>query len=197
MLQAVNLTFERFFEPVFEPVSFAVQAGQALLVRGDNGCGKTTLIRLLAGFLRPSGGRLEMNPGPIAYVGHQLALKQDLSVRENLTFTRNFLGHGQTTVSVAIDRVGLGRQTDQAARSLSAGQRKRCALARLLLQDSALWLLDEPYANLDPQGMAMLDTLLDAHLRDGGASVLTSHGSLQPQSIDYQDLYLERAGRGP
>jgi heme exporter protein A len=190
MLSVADLTLERYFAPVFLPVSFTLKAGNLLLITGDNGSGKTTLVRLLAGILQPSQGSIEYGTGQMIYVGHMLAVKDDLSVTENIDFMRKFIGtSGEPTASI-VERVGLRRVARQPARTLSAGQRKRCALARLLLSDAKLWLLDEPYSNLDRQGMKMLDGLLHAHVGAGGACALTTHGSLRPEGFDMQECEL-------
>ena len=190
MLSASQIIFERYFEPVFKPVNFQLEAGKLLLITGDNGCGKTTLIRVLAGILHPTSGKIEMRAESMAYVGHYLAIKDDLSVQENLRFMRDFIGTSNRSVKEVIEEVGLTRVASQQARTLSAGQRKRCALARLLLSDTRLWLLDEPYSNLDKQGMAMLDSMLRAHLDDGGACILTTHGSLRPDGFELDECEL-------
>jgi heme exporter protein A len=189
MLAADRVQFERYYQPVFEPVSFAVGPGGLLLVTGPNGSGKTTLIRLLAGLLQPDAGSIRIDAAKTAYIGHQLAVKEDLTVWENLRFTQRFAG-GSCLPEEALFRLGLGRARDQEARSLSAGQRKRCALARLLMVEAGLWLLDEPYSNLDHDGVAIVDSLLAQHLQDGGACVMSTHGALRPKGIDYRECEL-------
>ena len=190
MLSASQISFERYFAPVFQPVSFELEAGRLLLVTGANGCGKTTLIRVLAGILHPSAGRLDNSAQGMAYVGHYLAIKDDLSVIENLRFMRDFIGTSTRAVEEVISEVGLGRVAEQLARTLSAGQRKRCALARLLLSENELWLLDEPYSNLDQEGVELVDTMLRQHLEGGGGCILATHGAHRPSWRGTQDLYL-------
>jgi len=195
MLSISNLSFERYFERVFEPVSFELAAGSLLLVTGSNGCGKTTLLRLLAGLLEPSEGKMHNQEHPL-YAGHNPAIKDDLSVEENIRFWMSFMGtrksnQGPGLCRQVIEEIGLTPVALQEGRTLSAGQRKRCSLARLLFCDEALWLLDEPYSNLDGEGIAMLDRILRTHLDAGGACIMTTHGSLRPEGFELQECHLQ------
>ena len=194
MLSVSQLSFERYFERVFEPVSFELTAGSLLLVTGSNGCGKTTLLRLLAGLLEPSEGKFNIREQPL-YAGHNPAIKDDLSVEENIRFWMKFMGTRKSnpdteSAEQIIAEIGLTPVALQEGRTLSAGQRKRCSLARLLFCDEALWLLDEPYSNLDPEGIQMLDRILKSHLQAGGACIMTTHGSLRPEGFDLQECHL-------
>ena len=190
MLSASKINIDLYFEPVFLPVTFELKGSELLLVTGANGCGKTTLIRVLAGILHPTSGTIEDRFKGMAYVGHYLGIKDDLSVVENLRFMHDFLGGSSLSCEEVIQQVGLGRVEEQLARTLSAGQRKRCALARLLLSESELWLLDEPYSNLDQEGVELVDRLLTSHLEGGGACVLATHGAHRPEWAGTIDFHL-------
>lgn len=188
LLQAHGLSFLRADEPVFGPLDFALHTGEIALVEGDNGSGKTTLLRLLAGLLHVGEGELrwrgkgwnrDERAGEVLFLGHQLGLKMDMSPRENLRVAAGLHGQrdGCGTSSVLVD-VGLAGYEDEPVRRLSAGQKKRAALARLLLLPAVLWLLDEPYANLDRAGIALVNRLLEAHVAEGGAALVTTHGAV-------------------
>ena len=202
MLSVSNLSFERYFERVFEPVSFELGTGSLLLVTGANGCGKTTLLRVLAGLLEHSEGKITVHQQPL-YAGHNPAIKDDLSVEENIRFLMNFMGRRNDPASSesnsshcrdVIEEIGLAAVSQKEGRTLSAGQRKRCSLSRLLFCDEALWLLDEPYSNLDHEGIVMLDSILRDHLNSGGSCVMTTHGSLRPEGFELQECFM-RSGR--
>lgn len=202
LLAARGLSFARNEAPVFGPLDFAVDAGEALLVQGDNGAGKTTLLRVLAGLLRADRGEIDIDgqrataslrAHAIAYLGHLPALKADLTSLENLAFLCGLHGRrrGQRSGN-ALAMVGLAGFEDTLARQLSAGQKKRLSLARLWLAPTALWLLDEPYANLDLDGINLVNRLVQAHLRAGGAALLTTHGAYAAPPVRTRMLVLER-----
>ena len=188
LLEARALSFLRQDEPVFAPLDFQLHAGELALVEGDNGSGKTTLLRILAGLLHVGEGELNWRgqplqrdtcAGEILFLGHQLGLKADLSPRENLQIASGLFGcrDGTSVISV-LGEIGLNGYEDEPVRRLSAGQKKRAALARLLLLPATLWLLDEPYANLDRTGIALVNQLLETHTTTGGAALVTSHGAV-------------------
>jgi heme exporter protein A len=190
MLTVSDLVFERYFMPVFRPLGFVLEPGGMLVVTGTNGCGKTTLIRILAGILQPHAGVYESTALQTIYVGHQLAIKDDLNVLENIRFMQAFHGGSELQSTEIASKLGLTRVRFQPARTLSAGQRKRCALARLLLTQADLWLLDEPYSNLDADGVNLVDQLLAEHVKRGGACVLATHGSHRPPDMEISELEL-------
>ncbi|MBA2239046.1 MAG: heme ABC exporter ATP-binding protein CcmA [Lysobacter sp.] len=203
LLQARGLLFARNDEPVFGPLDFSVDAGEALLVQGSNGSGKTTLLRVLAGLLRADGGEVDIDGQPaqparraraMAYLSHLPGLKADLSALENLDFLCGLQGRRRAQLPVdALAIVGLAGHEEALARQLSAGQKKRLSLARLWLSPSPLWLLDEPYANLDLQGIELVNRMVQAHLRDGGAALVTTHGAYAAPPVRTRMLVLERA----
>lgn len=188
LLEARALSFYRQDEPVFGPLDFRLHEGEVVLVEGDNGSGKTTLLRVLAGLLHIDEGELlwrdgrwqrDAYLGDTLFLGHHLGLKADLSARENLAIAGGLYGarDGANANQVLAD-VGLPGYEDEPVRRLSAGQKKRAALARLLLLPAALWLLDEPYANLDRTGIELVNRLLEQHAARGGAALVTSHGAV-------------------
>ncbi|ANB16285.1 ABC transporter involved in cytochrome c biogenesis, ATPase component CcmA [Dokdonella koreensis DS-123] len=186
LLEARGLAFARNEEAIFGPLGFRLYAGDVVLIEGDNGAGKTTLLRVLSGLLEAEGEIL-LDGEPltlarlarqVAVLGHQPGLKTDLTPLENLRFAIGVSGlRPGVSPRMALGSVGLEGYEDVPARQLSAGQKKRVALARLLLVPAALWLLDEPYANLDRGGIDLVNRLLDTHARRGGAALVTSHGA--------------------
>jgi heme exporter protein A len=187
LLEARGLSFARNDEAVFGPLDFALHGGEVVLIEGDNGSGKTTLLKVLSGLLAPSRGDIRLHGEiltlarlsvQVALLGHRSGLKSDLTPLENLQFAIGVFGlRAGITPHLALVSVGLEGYEDVPVRQLSAGQTKRVALARLLLVPAALWLLDEPYANLDREGIELVNRLLEAHARRGGAALVTSHGA--------------------
>ncbi len=184
-LLASDLTCIRGGRTVFSGLSFAVGAGEALLVSGPNGAGKSSLLRLVAGLVWIASGRLALEGGDGEtnlseqghYLGHQDALKPALTVAENLDFWARYLNGGAATAP-ALDAVGLGAIAHLPAAYLSAGQRRRLSIARLVAVERPLWLLDEPTAALDAAAQAMLAGLMRSHLASGGMILAATHGPI-------------------
>jgi heme exporter protein A len=194
VLEVSDLHLWRGDRHLLRGVSLALAPGQAVQLLWPNGTGKTSLLRAVAGFIHPESGQVHWKGQRItadrdayhrdlAYQGHESALKADLSAAENLRFACQLRsGASDQQVHHALQRVGLqALRSDLAVRSLSAGQQRRVALARVVLWDATLWLLDEPAANLDAEGQAVLKDLLDTHLRTGGMALLAAH---QPVPLD-------------
>lgn len=185
-LAAEGLACVRGGRTVFAGLSFTVQSGEALAVTGRNGAGKTSLLRVIAGLVHLSDGKLSMSGGePEAtvpeqahYLGHQDALKGSLSVHENLAFWVDYLGGARAGVPAALEAVDLGGVAGLPAAYLSAGQRRRLSIARLVAVGRPLWLLDEPASALDVQSQARLAGLMRAHLQGGGMIVAATHGDV-------------------
>lgn len=180
MLQAENVAAFRGERLVLRDVSFVVPPGGALLLTGPNGAGKSTLLRVLAGLLRPAAGRvlwrgedMRAETGMrIAYVGHQDAVKPGLTVAENLRFAARA---GGGSVADGLEAVGIPNLAELPARMLSAGQRRRLALARLAVTSAPLWLLDEPTLGLDAGAVGLVGALLAAHRANSGIVVAATH----------------------
>ncbi len=178
MLRAEGLAAFRGERLVFRDLSFAVPAGGALLLTGPNGSGKSTLLRLLAGLGRAEAGALLWDGAPLAeappaaYLGHLDAVKPGLSAAENLRFAARA---GRGSIPGALAALGLGPLADLPARLLSAGQRRRLALARLVLSPAPLWLLDEPTLGLDAASVLLLGGLLATHRLGGGVVITATH----------------------
>ena len=196
-LSAEALCCQRGGRSVFEQLGFAVAAGNALVVTGRNGAGKSSLLRMIAGLLRIAGGKLSLSGGDpergigeqAHYLGHNDALKPALSVSENLSFWTAYLG-GDGAPSAALAAVGIESLADLPAAYLSAGQRRRLSIARLVSIKRPLWLLDEPTSALDTAAQAMLLGLMRDHLAQGGMIVAATHMPLGLE--DAHELRLER-----
>jgi heme exporter protein A len=191
VLTAKDISIERGERTILSRVSFRVETGQALILTGANGSGKTTLLRAIAGFLPPSSGTITLGPetggetdaAPIAQrchlIGHLDGLKGQLTVGENLAFWSDFLGEGAAdegrAIQAALAAFDLGALAHIPAAYLSAGQKRRLGLARLLVAHRPLWLLDEPSVSLDGPSADLLRAVMAGHLARGGLIVAATH----------------------
>lgn len=187
-LRATALACRRGGRKLFEGVGFALGPGQWLHVRGNNGSGKTSLLRMLAGLAPTQEGRVEWGGvelrraqeeyrGAMAYLGHRDGLKEELSAIDNLRLAAALDGRvlDASAATRALARVGLRGRESLPLRELSQGQRRRALMARVLTRAARLWILDEPLSALDRQGIDMVGELLQAHLDDGASAILSSH----------------------
>lgn len=168
-----NLAVSRGGLLVLEGLSFSLAAGQALILRGPNGSGKTTLLRTLAGLQPPVAGRIDADPDAIAYAAHADGLKPTLSVRENLEFWAQVFG--QAGIDAAVEAFALAPLLNRPAGALSAGQKRRLGLARLLVTGRPIWIFDEPTVSLDRDAVASFGQTVQRHLAQGGAALLATH----------------------
>lgn len=201
-LDVEKLACARGGRPVFRDLDFRVEAGQALALEGANGAGKTSLLRLLGGFLTPLTGtiRLTVKPGAeitdaeerghlIGWLGHHDGVKPQLTALENLEFFARLYGH-DADLARALDDVGLARARDLPGQYLSAGMKKRLALARLKVSARPLWLLDEPLAALDVKAKELAAKMIAAHCAQGGMVIAATH---EPLGLDCVKLVLGAA----
>jgi heme exporter protein A len=203
MLEALDLECTRGDRRLFKHLTFQLERGELLHLHGHNGSGKTTLMRTVCGLIAPSAGEIhwqgtnirrqrEEFARDLVYIGHKDAIKADLTGTENLRIACQLDGQpiSETEAWDALERMGLRGHEDLPARVLSQGQKKRVALARLLLNRSPLWILDEPFIALDKAAVALLESLIQEHLNQGGMVMITTHQDVPLTSGQVKQLQL-------
>lgn len=192
MLEANNVECMRGDRRLFSNLNFSVEPGACLQLTGPNGSGKTSLLRIICGLLTPAQGEIRWQGANIrslgeeffeavTYIGHRNGLKEELSSLENLRISTGMAGikASREDCNNALRKMGLERREDLPVRLLSEGQRRRAAIARLLISKSALWLLDEIFTSLDSSAVALVKTLTEAHLSKGGIAIIATHQQLE------------------
>ncbi len=203
MLDVQSLSCERGERLLFSDLSFSLKPGELLRVAGVNGSGKTTLLRLLSGLALPDEGDIlwngirinkcaEVYRSVMSYVGHNLAVKMELTPLENLAFAQALSGRRSTqSLELILDNVGLYGFEYDLCRTLSQGQRRRVALARLVFAHSQLWILDEPFVALDKKGVDFIASLLAQHTDRGGMVILTTHQDTPLRNGMIKEIHLD------
>lgn len=198
LIEAIELTCIRDQRILFDKLHVKLDTGEILQIDGINGAGKTSLLRILCGLLPPQEGNIYWRGEEIErcrpvyyrdllYIGHSPGIKEELTAQENLSFYQS-LGRQQGEIDEALDQVGLYGFEDVPVRHMSAGQKRRVALARLWLSAVALWILDEPLTAIDRQGVVNLENRMQQHIDEGGSVILTSHQSLTLSSVEHLRL---------
>lgn len=203
MLQGINLACVRGDRELFREINFSVEAGCLMQVSGPNGSGKTSLLRMLCGLSNPAAGEIRWRNTPIrelegeyyadmTYIGHLSGTKDDLTVSENLRISSALTGVeiSVSQATEALNFIGLGGRDHLPAKVLSQGQRRRVALARLLVCKTALWILDEPLVALDVTAVQMIKEILERHLQQGGVIVMTTHQEIDVTASSKMQLHL-------
>ena len=203
MLEVINLTCVRGTRRLFKELSFSAESGELVELRGPNGSGKTSLLRILCGLAVPAAGEVRWNGtgirslgeeyfGAVAYLGHQNAVKDELTAIENLRISSAVCGYAldKQEAQETLKRVGLTQQQNLPARVLSAGQRRRLAMTRLLTSKASLWILDEVLTSLDDAAMNLSREFISEHLKQDGMAIVATHQDLGLAAPRFQRLQL-------
>jgi len=203
MLESVDLTCVRGDRTLFSELNFSVQSGELLYLKGHNGSGKTSLLRILSGLMLQAEGEVQWHGENIRklrdeyqkellYIGHLPGIKADLTALENLRVNNALGGHAISEDEAwdALGKIGLKGREDLPARVLSQGQQRRVALARMLVSKAKLWILDEPFTALDVKAVEMLQNVLGAHVKNGGSIILTTHQEFSVENTEVRMLHL-------
>ncbi len=198
-LEAKALSCIRDDRVLFEGLDFCLKNGQVLLLEGKNGSGKTSLLRIICGFREQDEGEMHWCGTAVkdsefyaemAYVGHLDGVKKELTVIENLKMSLALSQSGEYSIEQALEKVKLGGYDNSLVQSLSAGQKRRLSLARLLITQKSLWVLDEPFTSIDKEGIKLIESLMHEHIGRGGLIILTSHHDLDLAETDVQKINL-------
>jgi heme exporter protein A len=203
MLEVINLTCVRGTRRLFKELSFSAESGELVELRGPNGSGKTSLLRILCGLAMPAAGEVRWNGtgirslreeyfGAVAYLGHQNAVKDELTAIENLRISSAVCGYAldKKEAQEILKRVGLTQQQNLSARVLSAGQRRRLGMTRLLTSKARLWILDEVLTSLDDAAMNLSREFISEHLKQDGMAIVATHQDLNLATPRFQRLQL-------
>ncbi len=201
MLEASQLACERGERLLFDGISFRLESGGLLRVSGPNGSGKTSLLRIVCGLISPLHGKLAWQQNPVVagnegslnvkYIGHLAGLSEELTARENLTFYAAMARfEAAKTIDDALHRLELIGHADLPVRSLSQGQKRRVALARLVLEPASLWVLDEPFIALDERAIAIVQSLIEEHLAAGNVALISTHQEVPIRARSVQQIRL-------
>jgi len=203
-LEISDLSCERQDRLLFENLSFLAQAGQLIRIHGNNGSGKSSLLKLITGLLKPTSGSIHWNKQPISqissqynqaltYIGHKPAIKSELTVTQNIKHLLSFKQHQVelTQIKQALSALSLDLYEDVEAGFLSEGQQRRIALARLWLEDSQLWVLDEPYTALDKDAVKLVNSIIENFLQAGNIVILTSHQNTNELEKISKNIWLD------
>ncbi len=194
-----NLSCVRDDRVLFEGLNFKLNNHQVLLLEGKNGSGKTSLLRIICGFREQDAGEIfwcdtaikdSQFYAEMAYVGHLDGVKKELTVLENLKMSLALNQQGNYSIEQALEKVHLAGYDDSVVQSLSAGQKRRLSLARLLITKNNLWVLDEPFTSIDKAGIKLIESLMHEHITAGGMIILTSHHDLALHETDVQKINL-------
>lgn len=205
MLEAINLSCVRGTRRLFKGLNFSATLGELIELRGENGSGKTSLLRILSGLAAPAEGEVrwqgknirslgEEYSGEVAYLAHQNGVKDELTAIENLRIANGVAGNALSKLQAQaiLEQVGLSRQQNLPVRSLSAGQRRRVALARLLTSKAKLWILDEVLTSLDDAAIKLSGRFIGEHLRNGGIAIIATHQDLNLSADRVQQINLSK-----
>ncbi|MDH5601083.1 MAG: cytochrome c biogenesis heme-transporting ATPase CcmA [Gammaproteobacteria bacterium] len=201
-MQVKNLACWRNDQVLFESLNLSLSPGSVLFLEGENGSGKTSLLRILCGFRLADEGEILWNNQStsslpeyfenISFVGHKNGIKDELSVEENLNLMRSMATASDIKTGEVLKKIGLFKKSDVLSRLLSAGQKRKLALARLMMTNNSFWVLDEPFTSLDKSSVIFFETLIKKHIARGGMLILTSHHDIDLSGLPVNQFSLSK-----